>query len=69
MADDGYPRFGEVMLHISAEQWARGHWRWRLHDFWTQIAVVALLKVLHESARLHFEVMPMIPPWENPPWQ
>jgi hypothetical protein len=43
-------------------------WRVTLHDFWTQVAIVALLKVLWAPDHLRAEVCPIVPPWENPRW-
>lgn len=42
---------------------------WAFHDFWSQIAIAALLHILNYQSRALAEVLPIIPPWENPRWQ
>lgn len=44
-------------------------WQFALHDFWCQVAIVAVLKVLWATERLRYEVCPITPPWEHPPWR
>ena len=50
------------------EKWNEEHMEWTLHAFWTQVAIVAVLHVLHSHDRLLAEVMPIVPPWEHPTW-
>lgn len=54
--------FGEHCAHVAERE------RWMFERFWLQIAVVAVLNALHSHDRLLAEVMPIVPPWENPRW-